>query len=519
MPLVIPGIRRFSSYSPRPYSTTESNDLHLPLATLAAVAGMAILLIYLVRVGWVAEDAYISFRTIDNFLSGYGLRWNIDERVQVYTDPLYVFLVTVVTWISGNMYLSSVLISLLLTLGTYYLMIRGRDEVGIVLVTALLLFSRSFMDFSVSGLENPATHLAIAGFLYYYWRNREPFRLTLIASLATTNRMDAILFFLPALAFLYFQIGRKVWKVALLGWMPFFLWEFISLFYYGFLFPNTAAAKLHTGIGGAELFSQGIAYVLNAVRTDTVTMIIIVIGLLIAFVARQWAIGLGILLYVVYTIRVGGDFMSGRFFTAPFTASVILISRYWRPKPLLAAAALGMLLLVSINLPPNTIPSATEGYNPIVDQAGIANERVYYYQSTGLLHYQRDTTWPGSKHGQELRASGAPVDVFGNIGLVGYYAGPTTHIIDYCGLGDAFLARLPVRSGPWRIGHYIRDIPAGYVETIKTGKNQISDPALHEYYDHLRPLIQGDLWSWVRFKEIVAMNLGLYEHLLPQRIL
>ena len=35
---------------------------------------------------WVSEDAYITLRVIDNFFNGYGLRWNINERVQVDTS-------------------------------------------------------------------------------------------------------------------------------------------------------------------------------------------------------------------------------------------------------------------------------------------------------------------------------------------------------------------------------------------------------------------------------------------------
>lgn len=31
---------------------------------------------------WVCDDAYISFRVVDNALHGYGLRWNVDERLR-----------------------------------------------------------------------------------------------------------------------------------------------------------------------------------------------------------------------------------------------------------------------------------------------------------------------------------------------------------------------------------------------------------------------------------------------------
>ena len=38
-----------------------------------------------VRTAAVTEDAFITFRVIDNALHGYGLVWNAGERVQPYT--------------------------------------------------------------------------------------------------------------------------------------------------------------------------------------------------------------------------------------------------------------------------------------------------------------------------------------------------------------------------------------------------------------------------------------------------
>ena len=54
----------------------------LPLPFLAAYA------ILLVRTAWMCDDAFITLRTVDNFVQGYGLVWNVGERVQVYTHPL-----------------------------------------------------------------------------------------------------------------------------------------------------------------------------------------------------------------------------------------------------------------------------------------------------------------------------------------------------------------------------------------------------------------------------------------------
>ena len=46
------------------------------------------------RNAWIGDDAYITFRTVENFLSGYGLTYNIAERVQAYTHPLWMFLLS-----------------------------------------------------------------------------------------------------------------------------------------------------------------------------------------------------------------------------------------------------------------------------------------------------------------------------------------------------------------------------------------------------------------------------------------
>lgn len=169
----------------------------------------AFLAILLLRSAWVTEDAYISFRVVDNFLHGYGLRWNVDERVQVYTDPLFQGLIIIGTWLTGNVYLSTIAISFVATLAAFSLITWNAREIGLITASVCLIFSKAFIDFSISGLENPITHLMIALYLFEYWRKRDPLLLSLITALAATNRMDSVLFFLPSLAMVYFGHGRR----------------------------------------------------------------------------------------------------------------------------------------------------------------------------------------------------------------------------------------------------------------------------------------------------------------------
>lgn len=77
-------------------------------ASGALAALLALFVVVLVRTAWVSDDAYITFRTIDNFIGGYGLRWNVDERVQAYTHPLWMLLLSAGHAITREPYFTSI---------------------------------------------------------------------------------------------------------------------------------------------------------------------------------------------------------------------------------------------------------------------------------------------------------------------------------------------------------------------------------------------------------------------------
>jgi arabinofuranosyltransferase len=53
-----------------------------------------VIFLLLLPTAWICDDAYITMRTADNFVNGYGLTWNVSERVQAYTHPLWLFLIS-----------------------------------------------------------------------------------------------------------------------------------------------------------------------------------------------------------------------------------------------------------------------------------------------------------------------------------------------------------------------------------------------------------------------------------------
>ena len=101
---------------------------------------------------WVSDDAFITFRVIDNFVNGYGLRWNVDERVEVYTHPLWMLLLTPFHAVSGNPFLASIAVSLACTGAALFLAVRAVvAPVGVTLAVFLLplALSRAFTQFGV----------------------------------------------------------------------------------------------------------------------------------------------------------------------------------------------------------------------------------------------------------------------------------------------------------------------------------------------------------------------------------
>src|SRR6267142_1134975 len=115
----------------------------------------AALLIVLIRTAWISDDAYITFRTVANFADGYGLRWNVAERVQSFTHPLWMLLIALGHHISGEPYFATLFLSVFVTMLALVAVIALADSpVAATIGLALLLSSKAFIDYSTSGLEN-----------------------------------------------------------------------------------------------------------------------------------------------------------------------------------------------------------------------------------------------------------------------------------------------------------------------------------------------------------------------------
>jgi arabinofuranosyltransferase len=498
---------------------------------------LALLAVVLLRNLWVSDDAFITLRVVDNFLHGYGLVWNAGERVQVFTHPLWMFLLIPFSFLTPDPLYVFYIPSFLLSLWTISLLFRNFvvDAPRAILGTILLAGSTAFIDYSSSGLENPLTHLLAAAFLIVYLRE-EPvplkrfFLLSLLAALGTLNRLDTILLFLPALIQAYLAQSGSRWKsalVALGGFAPLILWELFAVFYYGFPFPNTYYTKAATGLPLGFLLDQGAKYFVNSLHWDVLTLGTLFFGMLTLLFqrdAKRVGVAAGCLLYMLYILWIGGDFMSGRFFSAIFMAAWVLLMTFGSDQALGLIPRRNLILLLMLVLlaglsaerPPVFVRAGQPGMP--YDEFGVANEKYYYLEANGWISYTRH----GGYHEfavrgiQTRREHITPVEM-NTIGMFGYYAGPDIYVFDSHALADPLRARMPV-IGPSRIGHYERVVPDGYMATIESGftENLIEDPNLRLYYEKLSILIRGDLYAPGRLQEIVRFNTGYYDGLVEE---
>ena len=488
------------------------------------------------RTAWIADDSIITLRSVLNFIHGYGPIFHVNERVQSFTHTSWFFLLTAVTLITGTPYLAIITSGFLVNLATLGVIVHQFGK-GAIYLICVLLFSKAFMDFANSGLENPLTFLLLALLIPLTAIDdtdtpRKWILAGLYCGLLILTRPDLGLM-LIAITAAFFRRPGFAWIA--IGLLPLFMWEAFSLFYYGSLIPNTALAKLNTGLPQSELVLQGLLHLIQTAVYDPLTILIIIFFLYLSFYRKSKRfVAAFVLSYVAYTVWVGGDFMGGRFLTPPFFASLIGLAMLLREQPLqptwerrsawaMILSGIPVIYLKLIQLDTNIIGET--GYfakaitftspswvsllglamllrqqkfpkllkkksnyllfifvflpvlylellpNPkrIHFMHGIADERLWYWDAKYDL---ADHSLYGLPPIPEWSVEETyPRDVLvacGGLGGISLRAGPSVHVIDVCGLSDPLLARLPLTYIPyWRIGHFERDVPHGYLESIR----------------------------------------------------
>jgi arabinofuranosyltransferase len=491
----------------------------------------------------------ITFRTVLNFVHGNGLVFNLGDRVQGYTHPLWMLVLSLSYWINDEIFISTMYLGIVLTAIAFSIAVfKARQSIlNLSIVCLGLISSKAFIEYGTSGLENPLSYVLFGLLFIMTSRNaiqkdkdQSSIAIIAICSLIFLCRMDYAVICAPIAIMTWIRL-KKIKPIImsfLIGGLPAFSWLIFSSIYYGTPFPNTYYAKLHTGIPKYQTIIQGIHYFQDLINHDLLSFAFILISLIALVLQKDKkayaiAFGFGVFLYLLYILNIGGDFMSGRFFAVPvYLAALIFSSLNTQYQRSLIPIGILIVYLAAQNLLDlYKIPV------PAMHANGIAHERGFYYEPYGLKSSL--TTFPNTS--QWKRHESAEIvpqsvrTICGGLGNESLREGADVHFVDQCGLVDALLVRLPTQkfgketpdrltvfsflklvyialfeSVPgswtnefgWRIGHLDRDIPKGYIESIQQGENRIENEAIATLYDDIKTVISDPIWSFERFKLI-----------------
>jgi arabinofuranosyltransferase len=517
------------------------------------IAALCLLLGIVIVKAFVLEDAFIVFRSVQNFHNGYFFSALPDVRSQSFTSNLWTLLLLLGGYVSSNLPNVAIALSLACTLGTAVLMLmynlqRQRPDLSI-LGLLLLALCNSFTDYSTGGLENPLSHLLLASFIVYLghtsWKKLDFFILCLIAGSLIANRYDQALLVLPTLTvvFLVRQDWQQDIKRACAGFAPLWLWMSFAWFYYGSIFPDTYFAKMHTGVPVLDRANLALLHHLRMMDLDFSGMILMLtaigatllwlIPIILTTMATrknqqpyQWpseanltlgALGTGIIAYNLYFFYAGGDFMAGRFMSIIMLTAVwvlLLLGQQISGRRLVLGLVVFTALCGAKQLRPHLfVPGHGVGSDDEIVRAMTFDYRLFAQDWYFLQQNHDKKDWQQLGFSQALAADTAPyptvyVDV--SAGIIPYYAGPRHKLIDTLGLSDPLLSRLPCTI-LGAAAHCIRNVPAGYADFVATGKTENMDSDLAAYVIPLFQIKTLPLFSAERIKILFAFSLGQYD--------
>lgn len=414
------------------------------------------------QTAWLADDAFITFRYSANWAHGLGAVWNAGERVEGYTNPLWMAVLAAGEWLGAPApFLATALnLTMLVALigGTWWAMRKAfADQNAVPVLPIVLALSPAVREFGTSGLETLPASAAVTGAALCLLLGARLRTAGALVCLAAMLRPDHALFFAP-LGFAAIAAGsvrarvRNALDLAVPA-VVFAVFWVVRWRWYGDFYPNTYYAKS----ASVPYWDQGWIYVTEFVASTRVWWPV-------AF-APLAAMGLwltsrndtapsappsrapffvftvvGGLLWLTYVARVGGDFMEFRFaLTALPVLGLAAEALVWSQTraafaPRLALAFVAMLPLAQsrglIGPRGKTEYIALESsFYPVTQWTPVVIDNPIFRQAVALA---------ATKPPSELLAAGC-------IGMLGYY-NQSVPIFDTYGKTSREVARRPIEK-------------------------------------------------------------------------
>lgn len=431
------------------------------------------------EINFVQDDAYITLRYVQNFIDGNGLVFNIGERVEGYTNFLWVIILSLIG-ITAKIFsfqidlalISQILSQLsgvaLLVLSFFFtkrllsvkLLVNNNDPYLRTLLFSLIpplliSFSTPYLYWGVSGMESTLftflTLLSIYRYLFRKKDNLDPVFVTVSILNSLLRPEGLLIFFLIVIhgkiisALKVFKADHKSeqrflsvhTKEIIYYVVPLILFFLFRFSYYGYLLPNTFYAK--TGFN-LEHFNRGVEYVLSGISNNFLYGILLIIPL-INFRKRDFRLetiffNFFVLTYLIFIVLIGGDVLPMDRFILPVLPLILIYSTITiyqlgdRSVPLLKKSLLqfGLAIILSFFV----ISSYIDNYD------FMRTKRSYEVGLVKKMKVYAD--W--IKNEQSKGESKQKISVaLSTIGAFSFFS--DVRVIDLVGLTDEYIAHNP----------------------------------------------------------------------------
>jgi hypothetical protein len=436
----------------------DTFDRELKLGLVLIACAILILLFHAQSYNYVVDDAYISFRYARNLVEGHGPVFNPGERVEGYTNFLWVMFTALGMQAGADPVALSKILCFAFSALTLLALFRYAGPVfGLrgplrLLPPLLVAASPAVAVWSLGGLETTffAFTITLAVLLHIKSaRSGEvPLASSVLALIACLTRPEGLLI----AAILFIDLARRrpggralgLWLLPVAaGYVPYFIWRYS---YYGFLFPNTFYAK--TG-GGLDHAIRGVRYIRDFFVLPGGWLYLFALVPLIT-ARRKWGLVLVMCaVWIGYVVVVGGDGLAMFRFFVPVIPLLFLLAaggldevfdRVGRSRGPQAAKAL-LTVVLAVGVLATFYPSVTSPEKDFVLQDRVRVQGNWVPIGRWLRTYARP--------GESIAVTAA--------GALPYYSGLYT--IDMLGINDVHIAHRDLPVGEAGIaGHEKHDM-------------------------------------------------------------
>lgn len=422
---------------------------------LAAVHGQRYL-------GFVCDDAVISFRSVVHQGLGHGLVYNVGERVETFTNLGFVWLLWLAQSLGFDLFAAATWLGYAGAVGcvaaTWWLA-RGLLPAGLAPLPALVVAcSTTVVGQAGNGLETSCVAMLVTLGLGRFVRecgpdgraHRQGLAMLLLA-LASLTRMDTV----QVLGGAWFL--KTVWcgpaerrprlrdtAILLAALLLPALYRWLL---YGTPVPNPASAKfgLDTDV---RVYKAGVHYLLDWLRTDLgAPLLAFGLGMSLAVDRRCQAMVVLCGGWMFYVVLSGGDHMPYHRFVAPMFPTLVTMVFVGVQHALAQGTAPRRWLA-----PVGAVAVATLALLPLLQSLSAGNVPERSFRSE---QYRREV---GEFFAAEAaRRGGRLVVAGGAAGYMGHFGGPGVRFVDILGLCDPHIAKHGRRDPRMPAGHQMGD--------------------------------------------------------------